>query len=139
MHSAIRIQPADMRRHLPMPRNTVLPMAEADTEDSYGRRLGAVITELRLARGMDTQQKLADKMGRHVATIQRWETAGSMPNAWNIRELAAVLEVDVAILLYPPDTLSPDILDVSRAAAATVRREMVKRSVRRKGRARPDA
>lgn len=114
-------------------------VAEDDTEDSYGRRLGAVITEIRLARGYDTQQKLADHMGRHVATIQRWETAGSMPNAWNIRELAEALSVDVGTLLYPPDHLSPDILDVSRAAAATVRREMVKRAVRRKPKARPDA
>lgn len=112
-------------------------MAMADTEESYGKRLGAVITELRLARGMDTQQKLADRLGRHVSTIQRWETAGSMPNAWNIRELADALTVDVAILLYPPDQLAPDILDVSRVAAATVRREMVKRAARRK--ARPDA
>ncbi|HEY8817443.1 MAG TPA: helix-turn-helix transcriptional regulator [Candidatus Limnocylindrales bacterium] len=114
-------------------------MSELETEESYGRRLGAVITEIRLARGFDTQQQLADAMSRHVSTIQRWETNGSMPNAWNIRELAEALTVDVATLLYPPDHLSPDVLDVSRAAAATVRREMVKRAARRKPKARPDA
>lgn len=110
---------------------------EDETEESYGKRLGAVITELRLARGMARQQDLADRMGRHVATVQRWETSGSMPNAWNIRELAEVLGVDVGTLLYPPDHLSPDILAVSRSAAATVRREMVKRAARRQ--VRPDA
>lgn len=129
---------ADMRRDPWVRRSTVVPVPD-ETEESYGKRLGAVLTELRLARGMPRQQDLADRMGRHVATIQRWETAGSMPNAWNIRELADALSVDVGILLYPPDALSPDILDVSRAAAATVRREMVKRSVRRKPKARPDA
>jgi transcriptional regulator with XRE-family HTH domain len=139
MDSGNRVHPADMRRRFAMPAHTFGPMAEPETEESYGRRLGAVITELRLARGFDTQQKLADKMGRHVATIQRWETAGSMPNAWNIREIAEALEVDVGTLLYPPDALSPDILDVSRSAAATVRREMVKRSARRKPKERPDA
>ena len=126
-----------MRREPWAPAVTVVRVPEDETEESYGRRLGAVITELRLARNMPRQQDLADRMGRHVATIQRWETNGSMPNAWNIRELAEALEVDVATLLYPPDQLSPEILAVSRSAAATVRREMVKRSARR--RARPDA
>lgn len=128
---------AGMRREPLVRAATVVPVAEDETEESYGRRLGAVITELRLARGMPRQQDLADRMGRHVSTIQRWETAGSMPNAWNIRELADALEVDVVTLLYPPDQLSPEVLAVTRSAAATVRREMVKRSTRRKGR--PDA
>ena len=126
-----------MRRDLWVRRSTVMPVPD-ETEDSYGKRLGTVLTELRLARGMPRQQDLAERMSRHVSTIQRWETGGTMPNAWNIRELAAALDVDVSILLYPPDQLSPDVLAVSRAAAATVRREMVKRSVRRT-RARPDA
>jgi transcriptional regulator with XRE-family HTH domain len=139
MYYESRIQPADMQRRFAVRGHTVMPMSEIETEDSYGRRLGAVITEIRLARGYDTQQKLADAMGRHVSTIQRWETNGSMPNAWNIRELAEALTVDVGTLLYPPDHLSPDVLDVSRAAAATVRREMVKRAARRKLKARPDA
>ena len=137
MYGAETVRLAGMRRVPWVPATTVMRVPEDETEESYALRLGAVITELRLARGMARQQDLADRMGRHVATIQRWETAGSMPNAWNIRELADALEVDVGTLLYPPDQLSPDILAVSRAAAATVRREMVKRSTRRK--ARPDA
>jgi transcriptional regulator with XRE-family HTH domain len=129
----------DMRRRFGDRGHTVMPMSEPETEESYGRRLGAVITELRLARGFERQQDLADAMHRHVSTIQRWETSGSMPNAWNIRELAEALQVSVDTLLYPPDQLDPATLDVSRAAAATVRREMVKRSARRKPKARPDA
>jgi len=128
-----------MRRRFGDRGHTVMPMSEVETEESYGRRLGAVITELRLARGFVKQQDLADAMHRHVSTIQRWETNGSMPNAWNIRELAEALTVDVVTLLYPPDHLSADVLDVSRAAAATLRREMVKRAARRKPKGRPDA
>lgn len=131
MYSATTIQRANMRRPLPVGGHTVTAMAEAETEDSYGRRLGAVITELRLARGFKTQQALATAMGRHVATVQRWETAGSMPNAWNIRELAEVLTVDAGTLLYPPDRLSADVLDVTRVGAATLRREVLKRAARR--------
>lgn len=139
MHTNTTTPHAILRRRFGLLGHTVYRVGDEDTEDSYGRRLGAVITELRLARNFDTQQKLADAMGRHVSTIQRWETGGSMPNAWNIRELAEALSVDVGTLLYPPDQLSPDILDVSRAAAATVRREMVKRASRRARRDRPDA
>lgn len=139
MHSPAQTQQAILRRRVGFLGHTVFRVGDEDTEDSYGRRLGAVITELRLARGFDTQQKLANKMGRHVSTIQRWETGGSMPNAWNVRELADALSVDVGTLLYPPDQLAPEILDVSRAAAATVRREMVKRASRRIRRGRPDA
>jgi len=128
-----------MRRRFGERGHTVMPMSEPESEASYGRRLGAVITELRLARGFAKQADLAEAMGRHVSTIQRWETSGSMPNAWNIRELAEALTVDVGILLYPPDQLPPDVLEVSRAAAATVRREMMKRSARRKKPERPDA
>lgn len=135
MYGTATIQPARMPRALGYRGPTVVQMAEVETEESYGRRLGAVITELRLARGFRTQQAFADHMSRHVSTIQRWETAGSMPNAWNIRELADGLGVDVATLLYPPDELRPEILDVGRAAAATVRREIAKRSARRKPKA----
>lgn len=119
-------------------RSTVRGMSETESEDSYGRRLGAVITELRIARGFRTQQLFANHMHRHVSTVGRWETAGTMPNAWNIRELAEGLNVDANLLLYPPDQLPEDVLDVSRAAAATVRREMTKRAARRKPK-RPDA
>ena len=139
MYGATTVRPAYMQRRFGEPGHIVVRMPEPESEESYARRLGAVITELRLARGYEKQQDLANAMGRHVSTIQRWETAGSMPNAWNIRELAETLKVDVSVLLYPPDQLSADILDVSRAAAATVRREMVKRTARRKPKSRPDA
>lgn len=122
---------AGMRRAPWVPAATVVPVPEDETEETYGKRLGAVITELRLARGMKRQADLAERMGRHLSTIQRWETAQTMPNAWNIRELADALGVDVGTLLYPPDVLSPEILAVSRAAGATVRREMAKRASRR--------
>lgn len=133
MYRATSTHPATMPRGFTRYAHTVARV-EDETEESYQKRLGAVITEIRLARGFVRQQDLADHMHRHVSTIQRWETAGSMPNAWNIRELAEALAVDVGTLLYPPDQLSPEILDVSRAAAATVRREMVKRTARRAGR-----
>lgn len=90
MYGHTMTRPADMRPRFGARSHTVTWMAaDGETEESYGRRLGAVLTELRLARGYPRQEDLAAALGRHVATIQRWETASSMPNAWNMRELNA--------------------------------------------------
>jgi transcriptional regulator with XRE-family HTH domain len=109
-------------------------MPVADDEATYKRRLGAVITELRLARGYDTQAAFAAVLAVHESTVQRWETGKTLPNAWDIGLLARVLDVPPELLIHPPDRLPEDVLDVSRAAAATVRREIVKRAGRRRGR-----
>lgn len=111
---------------------TVTPVA--DDELSYKKRIGAVITELRLLRGFPRQQDLADTLNVHVSTIGRWETGTTMPDAYGIRELARVLNVDYGILIDPPDRLPPDVLDVGSVVAATLRREVVKRAARRRGR-----
>lgn len=114
------------------PRATVLPVAE--DEETYRLRFGAVVTELRLARGYRRQIDFAEALSVHESTVQRWESGGTLPNAWDIRNLARVLTVDAALLIDPPDRLPPEVLDVSRAAAATIHREIVKRAGRRRDR-----
>lgn len=121
-----------MPRAQPFGRLTVMPMA--DGEESYKKRMGAVVTELRLARGFERQSDLADAMHVDLSTIGRWERGATLPNAFYIRELARLLGVDYAILIDPPDRLTDDVLAVSREAGATVRRELVKRSARRRAR-----
>jgi transcriptional regulator with XRE-family HTH domain len=109
---------------------TVTPVA--DDEQTYKKRMGAVITELRLARGYGRQTEFATAMHVDLSTIGRWERGVTLPNAFYIRELARVLDVDYATLIDPPDRLTDDILAVSRVAGATVRREVVKRAARRR-------
>lgn len=111
--------------------STVMPVA--DDEPTFKLRLGAVITEIRLARGFKRQGALAEKLKVSEATVQRWESGTTMPNAWDLRELARVLKVDPGVLIDPPDQLSPDVLDVTRRVGATVRREIAKRNARRQG------
>lgn len=103
----------------------------AEDEGTYRLRFGAVITELRLARGYRRQADFATALSVHESTVQRWESGGTLPNAWDVRNLARVLTVDPGLLIDPPDRLPEDVLDVSRAAAATVRREVAKRVGRR--------
>jgi|GEM_PF-5424526 transcriptional regulator with XRE-family HTH domain len=107
-------------------------MPVADDEETYKKRIGTVITELRLGRGYERQTEFATAMHVDVSTIGRWERGVTLPNAFYIRELARLLEVDYAILIDPPDRLSEDVLAVSRVAGATVRREVVKRVSRRR-------
>ena len=98
------------------------------TEDkaTYKVRFGAVLTEVRLARGYARQLDLAEALGIHESTVQAWEAGHSLPDAWNIRNLAAkaVLNVDPGILIDPPDHVDLDALDVGAAAAATIRRKL---------------
>lgn len=114
-------------------RSRATVMAMADDEGTYRARLGAVITELRLARGYRRQVDFAEALGVHESTVQRWEAAKTMPSSWDVRNLSRVLGVGASILLDPPDRLPPDVLAVSQAAEATIRREIVKRT-NRKGR-----
>jgi transcriptional regulator with XRE-family HTH domain len=107
-------------------------MPVADDEETYKKRVGTVITELRLGRGFRQQAAFATAMHVDVSTIGRWERGDTLPNAFYIRELARLLDVDYAILIDPPDRLSDDVLAVSRVAGATVRREVVKRAARRR-------
>ncbi len=112
-------------------------MPVADDEATYKKRVGAVVTELRLARGFGRQEDFATAMHVDLSTIGRWERGVTLPNAFYIRELARILDVDYAILIDPPDRLPEDVLAVSRAAGATVRREVAKRASRRRAAGRP--
>lgn len=102
-----------------------------DDEASYRIRLGAVITELRLKRGMKRQDALAQELGVSASTVQRWETGKTQPSAWDVRALATALSVDCGLLVDPPDRLPVDVLDASHAVGVSAHREMVKRAARR--------
>lgn len=126
----MRASPAYLLWDPAIRRSNVAPVA--DDEATYKARLGAVVTELRLARGFARQRDFAVALSVHESTVQRWESGGTLPSAWDIRSLARVLDVDAGLLIDPPDHLPPEVLDVSRAAAATIRRELVKRAGRRR-------
>lgn len=113
---------------------TVVDVPYADDgldEETYKKRLGAVITELRLARGFVRQPDLASAVNVSARTVGRWENGITAVTAWDLRTLADVLKVPVAVFLDPPDELDYDTLDVSYQAEATLRREMLKRRARR--------
>lgn len=110
-------------------------MAYADDgldEKSYKKKLGAVITELRLARGYRRQSRFATAVHVSERTIIRWENGQTSPTAWDMRELADRLEVPVSVFLDPPDRVDLEALSLGYAAEATVRREMMKRQSRRR-------
>lgn len=100
-------------------------------EEAFKKKLGAVITELRLARGYTRQPDFAKAVNVSARTVGRWENGRTAINAWDLRALSDVLEVPVGTFLNPPDQLDPDELRVNYAAEATLRREMLKRRARR--------
>lgn len=117
------------------PRLTVVRVPYADDgldEAAYKKKVGAVITELRLARGIRRQPDLASLVNVSARTVSRWENGHTAPTAWDLRTLSDKLEVPVGVFLDPPTYLDLDELKVSYAAEATLRREMLKRQARRR-------
>lgn len=100
-------------------------------ETTYMKKLGYVITQLRLARGFSRQGDFATAVNSSQRTILRWENGQTAPTAWDLRTMSDVLEVPIGTFMDPPDELDFDALRVSYAAEMTVRREMLKRHVRR--------
>lgn len=101
-------------------------------EDAYKKKVGAVITELRLARGIKRQPDLAVLVNVSPRTVSRWENGHTAPTAWDLRTLSDQLRVPVGVFLDPPTYLDLDELQISYAAEATLRREMLKRQARRR-------
>lgn len=52
-----------------------------------------------LAECMVTNKKLAEMLGKDLATVSKWCTNSAQPNLENLMEIAKVLEVDVKELL----------------------------------------
>ena len=68
----------------------------------FGKRL----RELREERGM-TQRELAQRLHVHVPAISRYETGFGLPNAETLVELAAVLRLNVDVLLLGRNSDNP--------------------------------
>lgn len=100
-------------------------------ETTYKKKLGYVLTQLRLARGYKRQGDFADAIRSSGRTVLRWENGQTAPTAWELRLISDVLEVPISTFMDPPDELDFGDLRISYSAEMTVRREMLKRQQRR--------
>jgi len=111
-----------------------VPYADDGLDElTYRKKLGYVLTQLRLARGFTRQPALAAAVGVAPRTIVRWEKGETAPSAWDLRTLSDTLEVPIATFIDPPDELDFAALKIGYAAEMTARREMLKRQQRRGG------
>lgn len=95
--------------------------SETSVEADFGRRLGRLLRELRLATMKDngqrlTQEDVAEAIGKASDTIGRWEKGSHMPSAFDVARLAALYHVPSgkrAIFLDPPEWTNPiaDLLE----------------------------
>lgn len=120
-------------RYLPS-RVDFVPYADDELDEpTFRKRLGYVITQLRLARGFRRQPDFAAAVGVGARTIIRWEKGETAPNAWDLRRLSDCLEVPIATFIDPPQELDFNALKIGYSAEMTARREMLKRQQRRRG------
>lgn len=90
--------------------------------DDWQRRVGRVIVELRLLRGI-TQEELAAEVGRSTAALSRWETGKAGPSLWDAYRLAVTLDAPPELLVNPPELprrVSP-LADFMLTEGATLR------------------
>jgi transcriptional regulator with XRE-family HTH domain len=70
-------------------------------EETFQDRLGRLIVEFRLLRGI-TQEQLAHDLGRSTAALSRWENGHSTPTLHDGHKLAELLDAPPEFLLNPP-------------------------------------
>ena len=70
-------------------------MDKVQKEVTYINRLKVVLAEKHL-----TNKWLADKLGKDQGTVSKWCTNTLQPNLETLREIALVLNVDMADLLW---------------------------------------
>jgi transcriptional regulator with XRE-family HTH domain len=102
-----------------------VPIVVTNQEVEFRRLLGPAIVQLRAIAGI-SQAELAEKIGRSEAAVSRWETGKATPSAWDLREIARVMELDddqLDVLLRPPKgPISPVAERLARAVEAGARR-----------------
>lgn len=105
--------------------STLFLVATTTGEVEYRRLLGQAIVQLRAIRGL-SQAQLAEGIGRSEAAVSRWETGKATPTAWDLREMARILELEddqVDVLIRPPrGPVSPVAERLARAVAEGTRR-----------------
>ena len=70
-----------------------------------------------------TQAKLAEAIGVHEMTVRRWESGPRVPNADDLKKLAAVLDTSLAYLLGEVDDPTPLTLRNAEPHAANSNEE----------------
>jgi len=104
---------------LPRGRPTSIRLEVDDAREDYGRRFGGNLAFLRVQAKISSQPKLAELVGVSTSTVQRWESGGSLPDAWELRRLCEVLSVDLEALVDPEPLTDRERLLVRRAGRAT--------------------
>lgn len=90
-----------------------------EEESDYKARLGAVIVQLRGLRGGMSQAELAVAIHRSEPTLSRWELGKSQPSAYDLTQLARVLDAPPELLLDPPEkAVSPVALALAALRSA---------------------
>lgn len=119
--------PAAVPAWAPHERSPILasvPVVTSNEEVEYRRLLGAAIVQLRGLKHM-SQAELAEKINRSEAALSRWETGKATPTAWDLREIARVVDLEddqLDVLLRPPlGPISPVAERLARAVEAGVR------------------
>lgn len=100
-----------------------LPPAMADTvspamdseESRFKRTLGATILEHRVAHKIPSQGALAKMVGVSEATVRRWEQGTHAPDAWEVRRLCEIFDLEPADLIQPADMTEREIALLRRA------------------------
>jgi len=102
-----------------------VPIVVTNEEVEYRRLLGPAIVQLRAIAGI-SQARLAEQIGRSEAALSRWETGKATPTAWDLREIARVMELEddqLDVLIRPPrGPISPVAERLARAVEAGSRR-----------------
>lgn len=101
-------------------RLSTVTLAMDDQRREFAASLAGVIMERRAALGIGSQAELGRLVGVSEATVGRWERLIGLPNAWELRELCRILEVEPDELLHP-QPLTPREREVLRRAGRRVR------------------
>lgn len=94
--------------------DTVSPAMDSE-ESRFKRTLGATILEQRVHHGIPSQGALAKLVGVSEATVRRWEQGTHAPDAWEIRRLCEVFDLQPADLIRPADMTDREIALLRRA------------------------
>lgn len=112
---------------------SVVPIVVTNEEVEYRRLLGAAIVQLRAIAGI-SQAQLAERINRSEAALSRWETGKATPSAWDLREIARVVELEddqLDVLLRPPKgPISPVAVRLARQVEVGARMDRARAGLR---------
>lgn len=90
-----------------------VPDTKPSGDAAYLKRLGEVIVEIRVIRGI-SQARLAAEVNKSEAALSRWENGKAAPEATDMRRIRAALGMPSRWFFEPPETtVTPGLLDVA--------------------------